>query len=256
MNSASSHTDEPACAPEAFRDALAELVQIGMSVAGLIGDIAAAERSANKAAAESALAVEDRPIATSLAEAIEADQAFAAAVEARLTALARAETITRVFAQVSRSVRMSVLLAQRLERGWGRCGRVDEASADDREAMARRQVARGVAAAIAREAGPDAERAERLTEAYTERLEAADPAEETHDRPAEEIIAEICLELGFDPVRRVVVPPPLAKGAGLQAAVAAAAGDMPAGVRMETRPWWLTPGMTRDGPLARDAPDG
>ena len=253
MSSSHSAIDQSATAPEVFRSALAELAQIGLSVARLVGLVAEAEMAAVKEALRPAISQDDLPTPTSLVEAIEADRAFADAAAARQTAMTRVETIARVFAGASRSMRMTVLLAERLDRGWARRGRVDEGSADDRAAMARRQVARGVAQAIALEAGPDAERAERLTEAYSERLEQAEIAEETHDRPTDEIITEICRGLGFDPVRRVVTPP-LPDGAGLETAVAAAAGEMPDGVRVETQPWWLTTGMTRDGPV-RAAPD-
>jgi hypothetical protein len=61
--------------------------------------------------------------------------------------------------------------------------------------MARRQIARGVEDAIGREA--DGERAEQLTEALAERLESLDVENELSERPAEEIIAEICRELGL-----------------------------------------------------------
>jgi len=93
------------------------------------------------------------------------------------------------------------LLAERLDRGWARRG-----VADDRIAMARRQIARGVEDAIERTA--DGERAERLTEALADRLESLDVETELADRPAEEIIREICRDLGLDPNRMAVPPPP------------------------------------------------
>jgi hypothetical protein len=112
----------------------------------------------------------------------------------------RTESITSAFARVSRAVRLTVLLAERLDRGWARRG-----AADDRVAMARRQIARGVEDAIERTA--DGERAERLTEALADRLESLDVETELADRPAEEIIREICRDLGLDPKLMAARPP-------------------------------------------------
>jgi hypothetical protein len=180
-------------APDGFRAALAELVAIGMSVARMVGRSAETEIALADAAAYGA--AEGVPaLATSLAEAIEADRAIAAAAEARGTVVPRVEAVTRAFAQVSRAIRRTVLLAERMDQGWARPGR-----ADNRHAMARRQIARGVADAIASEA--DGTRKERLTEALAERLDALDEVEEIGSRPAEEIVREICRDLGVDPVR-------------------------------------------------------
>ena len=77
--------------------------------------------------------------------------------------------------------------------------------------MARRQIARGVADAIGRE--PDAERAERLSEAFAERMERLDVEAATLDRPVQEIIGEICRDLGLD-AARMIVRPPIKDGAG------------------------------------------
>jgi hypothetical protein len=65
--------------------------------------------------------------------------------------------------------------------------------------MAKRQIARGVADAIAGAA--DGARAEELTESLAERLEALDTLDEIGSRPAEEIIRDICRDLGVDPAR-------------------------------------------------------
>ena len=188
----------PIPAPDGFRAALAELVAIGMSVARMVGRSAETEIALADAAAYGA--AEGVPaLATSLAEAIEADRAIAAAAEARGTVVPRVEAVTRAFAQVSRAIRRTVLLAERMDQGWARPGR-----ADNRHAMARRQIARGVADAIASEA--DGTRKERLTEALAERLDALDEVEEIGNRPAEEIIREICRDLGVDPVRMRLGP--------------------------------------------------
>ena len=139
-------------------------------------------------------------IPASWAEAIEADRAAAAAAEARHTVVARADVVTRAFARIARCIRLTVAQAERLDRGWARPTR-----SDDRRAMARRQVARAVADVIAREA--EGERAERLTESLTERLESPDWEDEFEDLPVEEVITRICRDLGLDPVRGTVKSP-------------------------------------------------
>jgi hypothetical protein len=114
--------------------------------------------------------------------------------------VARAQAISVAFARVSRSLRLTVLLAERLDRGWATRG-----VADDRFAMARRQIARGVEDAIGREA--DGERAEQLTETLAERLESLDVENELGERPVEEIIGEICRELGLAKAQMTPRPP-------------------------------------------------
>jgi hypothetical protein len=182
--------DETVPAPEGFRGALAELVQLGLSVARMLGRVAEAETAVAEAASQINVAEGVSAMAESLAQAIEADRATAAAAEARQTVVARAQLVAAAFARVSRAVRMTVLLAERLDRGWARRG-----TADDRVAMARRQIARGVEDAIGREA--DGEQAEQLREALAERLESLDVENEMDNRPAEEIIREIRRELGL-----------------------------------------------------------
>jgi hypothetical protein len=179
---------------------LAELVQMGLRVARMVTQVADAERATAEAASKAGAAAGASAMPASLAEAIEADRALVAAAEARHSVVARAEAVAAAFARVSRSIRLTVLLAERLDRGWAQGG-----GPDDRHAMARRQIVRGVADAIAREA--KGERAERLTEALRERLEALDKEAGIGDRPTEEIIAEICRYLGLDPVRMTVKSP-------------------------------------------------
>ena len=193
-------TNEAAIAPQGFRDALAELVQIGMRVARMVGQIANAETALAEAAAQPGVEAGVPALASSLAEAIEADRAAAAAGEMRHTVVARTEAVAAAFTRVSRSIRLTVMLAERLDRGWARRG-----AADDGHAMARRQIARGVADAIAREA--EGERAVLLTNALTERLEALDTEAGIGDRSAEEIIGIICRDLGLDPARMTVRSP-------------------------------------------------
>ncbi len=175
MISTSLRPDDAAPAPDGFRDALAELVQIGLSVARMVGRVAEAETELAEAASRAGAAEGVSALAGSLAEAIEADHASAAAAEARQTVVGRTEAVAGAFARVSRAVRLTVLLAERLDRGWARRG-----LADDRHSMARRQIAHGVAEAIGREA--EGERAQRLTDALAERLERLDVEAELGDR--------------------------------------------------------------------------
>ena len=200
MSQAHPRPEETATAPQAFRDALAELVQIGLRVARMVGRVAEAEMDLAEAASQTSVDPGVSAVAASLAEAIEADRAAAAAAEARQTVVARAEAVAAAFARVSRAVRLTVLLAERLDRGWARRG-----EADDRHAMARRQIARGVADAIGREA--EGERAVALTAALSDRLEALDWEAGIGSRSAEEIIGEICRDLRLDPARMTVGSP-------------------------------------------------
>lgn len=185
--------DQTTIAPHEFRAALAELVQIGMTVARMVGRAAEVETAVAEAVAQAGAADGASALATSLAEAIEADRAAAAAAEARHTVVARTEAVAAAFARVSRSVRLTVLLAERVDRGWAR-----RPLADDQAAMARRQVVRGVEDAIAREAS--GEQAARLSEALAERLETLEGEGELAARPAEEVVAEICRDLGLETV--------------------------------------------------------
>jgi hypothetical protein len=200
MSKAPSPSDDTATAPQGFRDALAELVQIGLRVARMVGRIADAETALAEAAAQSGAAEGVSALATSLAEAIDADRAAAAAAEARHTVVARTEAVAAAFALVSRSVRLTISLAERLDRGWARGGALD-----DRHAGALRQMARGVADATGRKAG--GERASHLSGALTERPEAPDWEAGIGNRSAEEILRVICRGLGLDPVRMTLRSP-------------------------------------------------
>jgi hypothetical protein len=188
--------DETATAPQGFRDALAELVQMGLRVARMVTQVADAERTTAEAASHAKAAEGASAMPTSLAEAMEADRALVAAAEARHSVVARAEAVAAAFARVSRSIRLTVLLAERLDRGWAQGG-----APDDRHGKAVRQIARGAEDAAGREA--EGERAAPLTE----RLEALDREAGIGDRPTEAVIAEICRYLGLDPVRMTVKSP-------------------------------------------------
>jgi hypothetical protein len=221
MSQSPSRPSETATAPQAFRDGLAELVQIGLRVARMVGQAADAETALAAAASEAGAAEGVSALATSLAEAIEADRAAAAAAEARQTVVARIEAVAGSFARVSRAIRLTILLAERLERGWARSG-----AADDRQAMAKRQIACAVADAIGREAEDDRGV---LAAALRERLEALDTEAGIGDRPAQEIIGEICRALGLDPVRMVVRPPFRSSGSAVSEPVPHAAVHTEAG---------------------------
>ena len=198
MTAPTSRTEQPTPAPQGFRDALAELVQIGLKVARMVGQTADAETNLAEAAAQAGATEDASALATSLAEAIEADRAAAAAAEMRQTVTARTAAVAIAYARVSRAIRLTILLAERLDRGWARGSNVD-----DRQTMARRQITRAVQDAIARET--EGEHADDLTVALTERLESLDT--EFPNRSAEEIIALICRDLGLDPARMTLRSP-------------------------------------------------
>ena len=200
MTHPTSRTEQPTRAPQGFRDALAELVQIGLKVARMVRQSADAESELAEAAAQAGATEDASALATSLAEAIEADRAAAAAAEMRQTVVARTTAVATAYARISRAIRLTILLAERLDRGWAR-----GVNADDRHTMAKRQIARSVKDAIAREA--EGERADDLTRALTERLDALDTEDAFGDRSVEVIIAMICRDLGLDPARMTVRPP-------------------------------------------------
>ena len=191
---------EPTPAPQEFRDALAELVQIGLRVARMVGRSADAETALAEAASQAGVEEGVSPLAASLAEAIEADRAAAAAAEMRQTVVARTQAVAAAYAQASRGIRLTVLLVERLDRGWARGG-----TAGDQPAMTPRQNAREATDPIEREA--DRERAVSLTRALTERLETLDRETGIGNRSNAEIIAEICRALGLDPARMTLRSP-------------------------------------------------
>ncbi len=207
-------------APDAFRDALAELVGIGMSVARMVGRAAETETTLAESAAGAIAAEGMSPMPTSLAEAIDADRAAAAAGEARQTVVARTQAVAGAFAEVSRAVRRTVLLAERIDRGWAQ-----RPLADDQHAMAKRQIERGVRDAIEREA--DGSRAEHLNEVLAERLERPETLDEIGLRSADDIIRTICSELKLGLAKVAPdeagkeLPLPLREGAGGRGATAA-----------------------------------
>jgi hypothetical protein len=200
MNKTAPRSTEPTPAPPEIRDALVELVQLGRRVARMVTDVADAEAALAKAAAEIRVAEGVSPMAASLAEAIESDRASAAAAEARRDVAARAVAIAAAFTRVARSIRLTAAMLERCDRGWARAR-----PADDRKAMARRQIARGVADAITRTA--EGEEAEQLRERLTERLDSPDWEDLLEDRDPQEVIDIICRDIGLDPVRMNVRSP-------------------------------------------------
>ncbi len=101
----------------------------------------------------------------------------------------RIDAAGQTFERVSRAVRRTVALVQRIEAGWPRCG-----GSDDRRSMERRQIARGVGERIARHA--DGEAAERLFDDLDERLDAMAFAGDL-EQPVDVVIDAICRALGL-----------------------------------------------------------
>ena len=91
------------------------------------------------------------------------------------------------FERVSRTIRRSILLAQRLDAPAPGAGRDHQ--------VARRRIIRAVEDAIQRHAEGDA--AESLEAELVERLDRPELDEEIEDRPVAEIIADICRDLGL-----------------------------------------------------------
>ena len=221
MSSPFPRADDILRAPDAFRDALTELVGIGMSVARMIGLAAETETALAQSAAQ--VTAEDgvSPMPNSLAEAIEA------------------------YTEVSRAVRRTVLLAERLDRGWA--GRP---LADDQHAMAKRQIERGVRDAIEREA--DGSRADTLNDALIERMDSPDTMDEISLRSADDIIRTICgeLKLGLMKLDRGVAPDP-SRGRSSSAHL----GKRGEGDARSPKRWPL-PGGGRSGPKVPIDPFG
>ena len=170
-----------------FNATLAELVALGMRGARVVTRMMEIEQAVADVMA--AGLPEASAIPASLGEALAGGQGVDAVVAAMAEAVPRVEALARALDRLSRAVRRSVALIQRMEAGWPR------ASADDRQAMVRRQVARGVAEVIRQTA--DGEAAERLFDDLAERLD--DPAIEAEIGvlPVEEIVRRICRDLGL-----------------------------------------------------------
>jgi hypothetical protein len=170
-------------------DDLRELRRVGMAVARAVGRLAeaAAEGLQDEASEDAAGDVKARP-----------------AVPAGALSLA--------FARVSRAVRLSVALEERVEQDAGAPARAAAEAAEraraavDAEASRRRADVAGVAQDLTETVGELIEDAafgnetagDRLYEALVERVEALDDAA-LQDRPMVELIARICGDLGLEP---------------------------------------------------------
>ena len=179
---------------------LSELASLGMRAARVVTRLMEIEQQAVEVAA-SWLPV---PVgqASSLSEAVSAGQGVDAVNAAMADAVSRAEVLVRALDRVSRSVRRCLALKRRMQAGWPNAG------SDNRLAMVRRQVARGVAEVIRR--GSDGEPAERLFDELAERLDEPGFAEEALALPVEEVVRRISRDLGLATaaVRRFGGAPP------------------------------------------------
>ena len=129
------------------------------------------------------------PFPGALGDAVAAGQGVDAVTEAMAGGVPRMEVLARALDRVSRSVRRCVALKRRLAAGWPRAG------ADDRAAMVRRQVARGVTDAIRCRA--EGEAAERLFDELAERLDEPELEAELSALPVAEVVRRVCRDLGL-----------------------------------------------------------
>ena len=166
---------------------LAELTSLGMRAARVVTHLLEIEDAAATIAAACLPATGS---AESLAEAAALGQALDAVSAAMAQAVPRTETLARALDRLSRSVRYSIALRQRLQAGWPR-----SRAADDRPAMLRKQVARRVADVIRNTA--DGEAAERLFSELAEHLDDPALAEDLLLLPVEEIVRRLCRDLGL-----------------------------------------------------------
>jgi hypothetical protein len=180
-----------ATAPPTLDATLTELASLGMRAVRAVTRMLEIEVQAAELVA-GALPELGRE-ANSLGEAVADGQGIDAANAAMAQAVPRTEILALAHDRLTRSVRRSVALLRRIEAGWPRAGSARD-RADDRTAMVRRQVARGVGEAIRRQA--DGEAAERLFDELTERLDQLDQ-DEIGTIPVAEVIARICRELGL-----------------------------------------------------------
>ena len=178
---------------------LAELASLGMRAARVVTHLLEIEDAAATIAAACLPATGST---ASLAEAAALGQALDVVSAAMAQAVPRTEILARALDRLSRSVRFSIALRQRLQAGWPRAR-----TADDRPAMLRKQVARGVASMIRQ--ATEGEQAERLFDRLDELLD--DPAltEDLLSLPVEQIVRRICRDLGLvaGALRPLATPP-------------------------------------------------
>ena len=180
-----------AIVPPTLDTTLTELASLGMRAARVVTRMMEIELQVAELVAGSL--PEPGQEANSLGEAVAGGQAIDVANAAMAASVPRTELLALAHDRLARSVRRSVALLRRIEAGWPRAGSARD-RADDRAAMVRRQVARGVGEAIRHQA--DGETAERLFDELAERLDELDLAE-TGAMPVAEVIAKICRELGL-----------------------------------------------------------
>ena len=175
---------------------LTELADLNMRAARLLVRVMEAE-AAGVTVAQDCLPVAG-VVPAHLDEATSAGLGMDMANAALAGSVPRLETLTRALDRVSRSVRRSVALLRRMQAGWPRAG------SDDRAAMVRRQVARGVGEVIARES--DGEVAERLFDDLAERLDYLVSESSLLALPVETLVRQICAELGLTAAAMVALP--------------------------------------------------
>ncbi|WP_158747845.1 hypothetical protein [Acidisphaera sp. L21] len=172
----------PAPGPDAT---LTELAALGLRAARVVTRMMEIEQAAADITA-SWLPDVTSP-ATTLDESIATGQGVDAVAEAMAQAVPRVEILARALDRTSRSVRRSIALMRRMQAGW------PGAASDNRAAMVRRQVARGVADSIRQHA--DGEAAERLFDELADRMD--DPAlrDEILTLPVDQVVRRICRDL-------------------------------------------------------------
>ena len=167
---------------------LAEAATITMEAMRVVSGMLQIEQRVATAAA--AWLPETGRLPASLAEAAQTGQAIDDAAAAIAQAMPRVDALARALDGLSRSLRRIIALKQRIEAGWPR-----PRAADDRPAMLRRQVARGVTSMIRHAA--DGDTAERLFDDLYERLDDPALADDLQSLPVEEIVRRICRDLGL-----------------------------------------------------------
>ena len=193
MNPPETASSRPPPSDPVVRDALMELVGLGVRIARVATELAEVERrvvavvEAGLPASLGGAGLDEARMAGLAVDSV--DAALAAAAPRIAAAAPRIAAASQAFERVSRAVRRTAALVRRLDCGWPRRG-----GSDDRQAMARRQVARSVGERIAAHA--EGERAERLFDDLAERLDALQ-LEGALEQPVEAVIAEICRDLGL-----------------------------------------------------------
>lgn len=169
-------------------DMLNELAAIGMQAARIVVRLMEVEQAAADIVAASLPASIVAP--ASLKEATEGGLSLDQMAGLMAGAVPRVDALARALERISRSVRRCVALTKRIEAGWPQVGR-----ADDRPAMVRRQVKRGVSEVIRRVS--DSDTAERLFDDLNERLLAPGLEQDLLDLPVAAIVRRICRDLGL-----------------------------------------------------------